>query len=144
MCMGVCPCLTVCFYLCVSCHTHPHERACAGIKAQLQSGAYGNIIMAPSPTLDLIMILETLSLCCLPASLLEARRGMCESPQQRGYMLESLRQREASPLGYSQRSMDLCLPPLTLLALPHTSSSTFPSSIPLPCSPLHPQPLLRA
>lgn len=43
---------------------------------------------------------------------------MCESPQQRGYTLGSLRQHEASPRGYSQRSVRLFYP--------HTSSTFLP------------------
>ncbi|XP_058484339.1 protein unc-119 homolog B isoform X2 [Solea solea] len=51
-----------------------------------------------------------LSLSFIAASSQEGRGGMCESPQQRGCRLESLRQHEASPLGYSLWNMHLCSP----------------------------------
>lgn len=69
-----------------------------------------------------------LSLSYLAASSLEARGGMCESPQQHGYTFESLGQHEASPRGYRQWSVRLCSPTRFLLYVP-----SFLSSPLLPC-----------
>ncbi len=95
----------------------PPDRVYVGIVVRLHSYAYGSVVMTPSPTLDPIMVLETLTF--LPRSVIAERGGMRESPQQRRYTLESLRQRGVSPRGYSQPSVRLLfshtLPPLRFL-----------------------------
>lgn len=88
-----------------------------GIMVQLHSHACVGTLWLCLPRWTLLWSWK-FSLSYLAASSLEARGGTCESPQQHGYTLESLRQCEACPRGYRQRGVHLCSPTHFLLYFP--------------------------
>lgn len=55
-------------FICKSVVGDPPERVYVGIVVRLRSDVHGNVVMTPSPTLDPIMVLETLAF--LPCSVI--------------------------------------------------------------------------
>lgn len=113
------------FFRVFTCLIAAREPVC-GIAVQLHSDSH--VVMIPSPTLNLLWS-RNLSIFYLAEPSLKAMGRVCESPQQRRYTLESPRQREASPCGYSRWNTHLCSPTHFLLYFPPLFSSASPVNL---------------